>query len=102
MANARAPRSRPWSLEFGTYSLEHTLQALRAEHWLHQHPDAPPAQRAAIKRGLRDAFYIDADDWKTMVFAQAQAACLQAIAALAAAAGAKLISSSATRGDERP
>ena len=70
-------------LEYGTYSLEHTLQMLRAEHWLHQHPEAPQAQRAAIKRALRDAFYIDADDWKTMVVAQAQAACLQAIAGLA-------------------
>jgi hypothetical protein len=73
-------------LEYGTFSLEHTLQVLRAEHWLHQHPEAPATQRATIKRALRDAFYIDADDWKTMVFVQAQAACLQAIAALAPAA----------------
>jgi hypothetical protein len=76
----------PMTLEYGTYSLEHTLQTLRAEHWLHQHPETAPAQRAEIKRGLRDAFYVDADDWKMTVFDQAQAACLQAIAALAAVA----------------
>jgi hypothetical protein len=75
----------PMVLEYGTYSLEHTLQTLRAEHWLHQHPEAPPTQQATIRRALRDAFYIDADDWKTMVFEQAQSACLQAIAALAPA-----------------
>ncbi len=85
MPSARAPKLTPMVLEYGTYSLEHTLQMLRAEHWLHQHPEAPPAQRATIKRALRDAFYIDADDWKTMVFVQAQAACLQAVAALAPA-----------------
>lgn len=76
----------PMVLEYGTYSLEHTHQALRAEHWLYQHAEAPPAQRDEIKRALRDAFYIDADDWKSMVVAQAQQACQQAIAALAVAA----------------
>ncbi len=84
-AYLECPRAEltPMVLEYGTYSLEQTLQALRAEHWLHQHPDAPEAQRAEIKRGLREAFYIDDDEWKTTVFAQAQAACLQAVAALA-------------------
>lgn len=84
-AYAECPRTEvtPMTLEYGTYSLEHTLQVLRAEHWLQQHPETAPAQRAEIKHGLRDAFYIDADDWKTRVAEQAQAACLQAVAALA-------------------
>ena len=84
-AYAECPRAEVTAmvLEYGTYSLEHTLQMLRAEHWLHQHPEAPQAQRLTIKRAMREAFFIDADDWKTMVFMQAQAACLQAIAALA-------------------
>ena len=72
------------ALEYGTYSLEHTLQALRAEHWLHNHPEAPAGQHEEIKRALRDTFYIDADDWKTMVYEQAKEACMQAVAALAA------------------
>jgi hypothetical protein len=73
------------ALEYGTYPLEQTLQALRAEHWLHNHPEAPAKQREEIKRALRDTFYIDADDWKAMVYEQARDACLQAIAQLAAA-----------------
>ena len=71
------------ALEYGTYPLEHTLQTLRAEHWLHNHPEAPAEQRDEIKRALRDTFYIDADDWKAMVYEQARDACLQAIAQLA-------------------
>src|SRR6266536_1701185 len=51
------------ALEYGTYSLAHTLRALRAEHWVHNHPEAPARQREEIKRALRDSFYIDADDW---------------------------------------
>jgi len=86
-AYGECPRTEvtPITLEYGTYSLEHTLQALRAEHWLQQHAEASPAQRRDIKRDLRDAFYVDADDWKTRVVEQARAACLQAIAALAPA-----------------
>lgn len=84
-AYAECPHSEltPMVLEFGTYPLEHTLQALRAEHWLHLHADVAPDRRAEIKRALRDAFYIDADDWKTMVVAQAKEVCRQAVAALA-------------------
>jgi hypothetical protein len=73
------------ALEYGTYPLEHTLQALRAEAWVHNHPDAPAQQREAIKRAMRDTFYIDADDWKAMVCEQAKAACLKGLAALAPA-----------------
>ena len=74
------------ALEYGTYPLEHTLQALRAEAWLYNHPDALAGERDAIKRGLRDTFYVDADDWKTTVFEQAKAACLRGLVSLAPAA----------------
>jgi hypothetical protein len=76
------------ALEYGTYPIEHTLQALRADHWLRNHPDVPEAQRGEIKRALRDTFYIDADDWKAMVYEQARAACLQALARLATSSSA--------------
>lgn len=74
------------ALEYGTLSLEQTLQALRAEAWLHNHPDAPGALASGIKRAMRDAFYIDADDWKQTVYDQAKASCLKAFGALAPAA----------------
>jgi hypothetical protein len=73
------------ALEYGTYPLEQTLGAFRAEHWLHNHPEAPTAQRDEIKRQMRDTFYIDSDDWKAMVYTQARSACLMAITRLAAA-----------------
>jgi hypothetical protein len=73
------------ALEYGTYPLERTLQALRAEHWLHNHPDAPTAQRREIKEQMRDTFYIASDDWKAQVYAQARAAILRAVTQLAAA-----------------
>ncbi|HEY1327999.1 MAG TPA: M14 family metallopeptidase [Casimicrobiaceae bacterium] len=69
-------------LEFGTVPLEHTLQALRADQWLANHPDAPEPQRAAIKRALRDAFYVDTDAWKAMVYGQARVAVFQALGGL--------------------
>ena len=70
------------ALEYGTYPLEQALQAMRAEHWLHNHPHAPAAQRASIKRQMRDMFYVDSDDWKTTLYAQARSAALVAIARL--------------------
>ncbi|HEY2862682.1 MAG TPA: M14 family metallopeptidase [Casimicrobiaceae bacterium] len=73
------------ALEYGTVPIEQTLQALRAEHWLHNHSDAPRTQREEIKRAIRDVFYIDSDDWKATVHAQAIDACRTAIAQLSRA-----------------
>ena len=70
------------ALEYGTYPVEQALQALRAEHWLHNHPEAARTQRDEIKRAIRDVFYIDADDWKAIVMAQAVDACRIAISRL--------------------
>ncbi len=67
------------ALEYGTYPVEQILQALRAEHWVHNHPKAPKAQREAIKKTFRDMFYVDADDWKQMVYEQAVDGCMRAI-----------------------
>ena len=67
------------ALEYGTLPIEDVLQALRAEHWLVNHPDAPREQRESIKREFRDAFYIDENDWKETVYTQALAACLHAV-----------------------
>ena len=47
--------------------------------------ERPVEQRQEIKRHLRDMFYIDADDWKQMVCAQAHDACMKAVARLGAA-----------------
>ncbi|KFX29053.1 DUF2817 domain-containing protein [Ralstonia solanacearum] len=68
------------TLEFGTLEPMAVMQALRADHWLHRHPGTSPDQAAAIRRGLRDAFYCDTPAWKGMVYGQARVAVLQAVA----------------------
>ena len=58
-------------------------RALRGEAWLAGHPDAPAAVSAEIRRTVRDAFYVDADDWKGMILGQFRAFALQTINGLA-------------------
>lgn len=71
------------ALEYGTLPLPAMLEALRADHWAHVHPEAPAATRATIARQMRTAFYPDADDWKDAVWTQARAAALTALDRLA-------------------
>jgi hypothetical protein len=70
------------ALEFGTLPITAMLDALRADQWAENHPEAPAAQIQAIKRQTRDAFYIDAPDWQQQVLAQALQATGQAVAGL--------------------
>jgi hypothetical protein len=74
------------ALEYGTLPLPAMLDALRADQWADNHPEAPAPQVAAIKRALRDAFYVDADDWKQQVLAQGVEAAFQGVAGLSEAA----------------
>lgn len=66
------------ALEYGTLPVRDVLQALRAEQWLHLHPEAPPALAAQIRARMRAAFYTDTDAWKGQVIAQARQALFQA------------------------
>jgi hypothetical protein len=74
------------ALEYGTVSLEDTLDALRADQWLENHPETDDATRRRIKQQLRDAFYVDSDDWKARIVEQALEAARQAVRGLASAA----------------
>jgi len=58
---------------------------LRADHWLHNHPDAGTAQAAGIRSQMRDAFTLESSDWKEQVFEQARGACTRAVECLAQA-----------------
>jgi hypothetical protein len=71
------------ALEYGTLPVLEVTNALRAEQWLENHPQADGAQRQAIKRQMRDAFYTDTDAWKQAVVEQAHDAALQALQGLA-------------------
>lgn len=59
------------ALEYGTQPFPEVTQALRAEHWLHQHPEAPAALASQIKQQMMDAFYVNTDAWKEQVLSQA-------------------------------
>lgn len=71
------------ALEFGTVPFWPMLEALRAEQWLAGHPAAPAEMHEAIRRKMRDAFYIDSNEWRGMVAVQTRAAVLQACNGLA-------------------
>lgn len=72
------------ALEYGTRPLDEVVQALRADQWLENHPEAPAEMREAIKRQVRDAFYTDDDAWKQRVVEQGLEAARQAVAGLRA------------------
>ncbi len=71
------------ALEYGTLPLAEVLDALRADHWLENHPEADVVLAAAIKRQIRDAFYVDTDEWKQRIVEQGLVAARQAVAGLA-------------------
>jgi hypothetical protein len=72
------------AMEYGTVPFDQVIDALRADQWLENHPEAPPARRVRIKRQIRDAFYTDTDAWKKRIVEQGVEAAHQAIAGLAA------------------
>ena len=71
------------AMEYGTVPIAEVIDALRGDHWLHLHPDAPGALRAAIKARLLAAFYVDTEAWKAQVVVQARQALFQAVSGLA-------------------
>jgi hypothetical protein len=71
------------ALEYGTVPMMQTMQALRAEHWLHLNPKASESMGAQIRQEMKDAFYTDTDEWKAEVLRQARDALFQAADGLA-------------------
>jgi hypothetical protein len=70
------------ALEYGTLPFDQVTDALRAEQWLENHPEAPHAMHVQIKRQMRDAFYTDTESWKSRVLEQGIEAAHQAVAGL--------------------
>ena len=73
------------AMEYGTQPQLQVMNALRGDHWLHLHPEAPEPQRQKIKQDLMDAFYTDTDAWRTQIVDQAMDAMHQAVTGLSAA-----------------
>jgi hypothetical protein len=67
------------AMEYGTVPVSDVLNALRADHWLVNHPEATPEQAAQIKQQLLDAFYVDEDNWKGLIISQARQSMFQAV-----------------------
>lgn len=72
------------TLEFGTQPAPAVLQALRADHWLHLHPQASPALAQRVHAQMREAFHTDTDAWKGQVISQARQVLFQAVDGLCA------------------
>jgi uncharacterized protein DUF2817 len=71
------------ALEYGVRPLPETLDALRADNWLHAKGRPDSAEGREIKAAMRAVFYGDADDWKDAVFAQGVDAQRRALRGLA-------------------
>ncbi len=70
------------ALEYGTEPTREVIDALRGDHWLAMHPEAGAAQRDAIRRRMRDAFYTDTDAWKARIVEQGLEAAFEGVAGL--------------------
>ncbi len=55
------------TLEFGTLPMMAVFEALRADNWLHLHGAVESPLGAAIKKAIRDAFYVDDPAWRKAV-----------------------------------
>lgn len=67
------------ALEYGTEPIPEVIAALRGDHWLHLHPQAPAELQTAIKQRLLKAFYTDTDTWRGQIVSQARQALFQAV-----------------------
>jgi len=56
------------AVEYGTVPMMEVLTALRADNWLHAYSDQSDPLWEAIKKGIRDAFYVDEPWWKAAVY----------------------------------
>ncbi|MFT3778233.1 MAG: M14 family metallopeptidase [Ottowia sp.] len=72
------------AMEYGTEPITEVLEALRGDHWLALHPEAPPELANAIHARMLRAFYTDTDAWKGQIVSQARQALFQAVEGLAA------------------
>jgi hypothetical protein len=67
------------ALEYGTLPVLEVTGALRADHWLHRHPEAPADLADGIRARMREAFYTDTDAWRGQIVSQARQAMFQAV-----------------------
>jgi hypothetical protein len=59
-------------LEFGTYPLERVGAAVQADNWLQHNGRRDSAVGRAIERQMREAFFIEDDEWKEKICMRAR------------------------------
>ena len=59
-------------LEFGTRDMLQVLLAVQADNWLAQHGSRDSAEGRAISARMREAFFVEEDDWKEKVCQRAR------------------------------
>ena len=67
------------AMEFGTVPILDVLGALRAEHWLNNHPEKSLELAKQIKAQMLAAFYTNTDLWRGQIISQARQAMFQAV-----------------------
>ena len=67
------------AMEYGTVPVLDVITALRAEHWLNNHPEAPAELAKQIKAQMMNAFYTDTDLWRGQIISQARQSMFQAV-----------------------
>ena len=72
------------ALEYGTLPILEVTGALRADHWLYKHPEAPADLADGIRARMLEAFYTDTDAWRGQIVSQARQAMFQAVDGLTA------------------
>jgi hypothetical protein len=72
----------PVQLHLDTVPWRQAIDAWRADQWLHQHGDPASHQAVAIKRALRDSFYVDTRAWQSRAVQRAEEVLSQALAGL--------------------
>jgi predicted deacylase len=71
------------ALEFGTVELMRMLEALRADHWCWKHREPEDTdRREAARVELRNAFFVEEEDWFGMVVGQFRTATVQSLLGL--------------------
>jgi hypothetical protein len=71
------------TLEFGTCAPLEVLHALRADAWAHSAHGGGAQMRATIAKNMKNAFFIDSQDWKEAVLEQSLVAIHAAVDGLA-------------------
>jgi hypothetical protein len=72
-------------LEFGTLPLAEMIEAMRADHWLALHPEAPAELQAHIRQDMLQVFNPSSKPWQDQVWQQGLQAAQQAINGLSSA-----------------